>query len=81
MNAKCFLSILAAWLIASAGLAFAQSESKQPPAKQSAPSDSTDAPGHDAQTGKPETGEKNAKDRTKKGSKADQKTGQTTPAK
>jgi hypothetical protein len=38
--------------------ALAQGEGKQPPAKQSAPSESTDAPGHDAQSGKPETAEK-----------------------
>ena len=79
MKAKRFLSILAASLIASPGLAMAQGEGKQPPAKQTAPSESTDTPGHDAQTGKPETGVKNAKDPAKKSSKGDQKTGRTTP--
>jgi PRC-barrel domain len=53
------LSIFAAALIASAGFPAAQDKGMgdQPPAKQSAPSESTDAPGHDAQSGKPETAE------------------------
>jgi hypothetical protein len=53
-------SIFAAALIASAGITAAQEKGMgdQPPAKQSAPSESTDAPGHDAQSGKPETAEK-----------------------
>jgi hypothetical protein len=53
-------SILAAVLIASAGISAAQDKGMgdQPPAKQSAPSESQDTPGHDAQSGKPETAEK-----------------------
>lgn len=35
----------------------------QPGAKQSAPANAPDASGHDAQTGKPETGERAASDR------------------
>lgn len=54
-------SLSAFALIASFGLASAQdkvvSPGPQPPAKQSAPSESADAPGHDAQSGKPATGE------------------------
>jgi hypothetical protein len=60
----------------------AQDEGKQSPAKQSAPSESNDTPGHDVQTGKPETAEKNAKNQRKKSSGAtDQKAGRTTPTK
>lgn len=54
-------SVSAFALMACAGLASAQdnaaSPGPQPPAKQSAPSESADAPGHDAQSGKPATGE------------------------
>jgi hypothetical protein len=59
MKTRFLLSVLGA-LIASAGLAFAQDKdmSKQPPAKQSAPAESSHGSGHDAQTGKPETAEK-----------------------
>jgi hypothetical protein len=55
-----FPSIFAAALIASAGIPAAQDKGMgdQPPAKQSAPSESQDAPGHDAQSGKPETADK-----------------------
>jgi len=59
MKARLLLPVLLA-TIASAGLASAQYKggNEQPPAKQSAPADSTDASGHDAQTGRPETAEK-----------------------
>lgn len=62
------LSVMAA--VVAALLAFprvvvAQGEVKQPPVKQSAPSESSHAPGHDAQTGKPETGEKRHNDNKK----------------
>ncbi len=55
-----FVTLLGAALTAGAGYAAAQSQSpaagNQPPAKQSAPPESPQAAGHDAQTGKPETG-------------------------
>ena len=48
-------------MIGAGGLAYAQDKGpagvSQPPAQQSAPSDSPQASGHDAQTGKPESGE------------------------
>jgi len=56
------LTSMVAAVLASTGIAMAQGEAKQPPAKQTAPSASTHAPGHDAQTGKPETGEKRHND-------------------
>jgi hypothetical protein len=53
------LSILAMALIGSVGTAAQENAmGNQPPAKQSAPSESSDAPGHDAQTGNPKTAEK-----------------------
>jgi hypothetical protein len=55
-------SVVAA-VLASTGVAMAQGEAKQPPAEQTAPSDH--APGHDAQSGKPETGEKRHNDNKK----------------
>jgi hypothetical protein len=60
MTTRLSISIFVAALIASAGLTSAQDKGtgKQPPAEQSAPSESSDAPGHDAQAGRPETGEK-----------------------
>lgn len=68
------LSIIAAVLLATTGVALAQGDAKQPPAKQSAPSESSHAPGHDAQTGKPETGEKRHNDQKKeKGSQKDER--------
>ena len=60
------ISIILAAVLATTGAALAQSDGKQPPATQSAPSESSDAPGHDAQTGKPETGEKERNDLAKK---------------
>lgn len=59
MTARQFLPIVAAATIAAGGAALAQDKalSGQPPAKQSAPSESSHASGHDVQTGKPETGE------------------------
>jgi hypothetical protein len=55
-----FVTLLGAAVSMSAGYAAAQSQSptvgNQPPAKQSAPPESPQAAGHDAQTGKPETG-------------------------
>ncbi len=61
---KSFSIILA--LLASSGVALAQSDSKQQPPKESAPAESSHAPGHDAQTGKPATGEKENNDLQKK---------------
>jgi len=78
MKTQRFLLILAASLIASPGFASAQGEDKQSPAKQAAPSESPDAAGHDAQAGKPETGEKKTKARAKKSPEAGQKLGRTT---
>jgi hypothetical protein len=70
--------IFALSLMASAGLALAQFEGKQPPAKQSAPSETPDAAGHDAQAGQPETAEKaNSEPRPKKKTQ----TKDTTPSK
>ena len=59
MKARLLLPPILA-IIASAGQASAQDKgmSEQPPAKQSAPANSTDAPGHDAQAGRPDTAEK-----------------------
>jgi hypothetical protein len=58
-------------IIASPGLASAQDKgmSEQPPAKQSAPVESTDASGHDVQAGRPKTAEKPKKQGAKKSSK------------
>lgn len=58
MKAKILIAALPIMMLAGAGVAFAQDTgASQPPAKQSAPSDSSHASGHDVQTGKPETGE------------------------
>ena len=61
MRTLLFVSAVAFSMLAAGGLASAQekglSGTSQPPAQQSAPSDSSHAPGHDAQTGKPESGE------------------------
>jgi hypothetical protein len=70
--------IFALSLMASAGSALGQREGKQPPAKQSAPAESTDAAGHDVQGGQPETAEKtNGEPRAKKKTQ----TKDTTPSK
>lgn len=58
MTHSLFVAVLAALLLGAPHAATAQGEVKQPPAKQSAPSESSHAPGHDAQSGKPDTGEK-----------------------
>jgi hypothetical protein len=61
MKTRLLVSISALALIAGTGLASAQdkgSPANPPPAKQSAPSESSDAPGHDAQSGRPEMGER-----------------------
>jgi hypothetical protein len=60
MRTVLFPAILAAVVLASAGMPAAQEKDAggQPPAKQSAPAESPDAAGHDAQAGKPETAEK-----------------------
>ncbi len=53
-------SFLAIALVAAAGTVSAQDKKipgQSPPAEQSAPSQSSHAPGHDAQSGKPATGE------------------------
>lgn len=61
MRPQLFFSASAIALLAAVGLASAQDKgapsATQPPAQQTAPSDSSHAAGHDAQTGKPETGE------------------------
>jgi hypothetical protein len=61
MRARLFASTLTFITILAAGPVLAQdkglSGTSQPPARQSAPSDSSHAAGHDAQTGRPETGE------------------------
>lgn len=57
--------IIAAALLASSGVALAQTDGKrQPPT--TAPAESSHAPGHDAQTGKPESGEKENNDLARK---------------
>ena len=53
-------------VLASIGVAHAQTDGKQQPPKESAPAESSHAPGHDAQTGKPATGEKENNDLQKK---------------
>jgi hypothetical protein len=77
MHTQRLLSILAMALLTSAGPTWAQDKGtgKPPPAKQSAPSESTDAPGHDAQAGKPETGEKTKGSSDGKKSTGGKKTG------
>ena len=74
MKTRLLLPVLLA-MIASAGLASAQDKGikAQPPAKQSAPAESTDASAHDAQAGRPETADEpkkqsDAKKSSKKGS-------------
>jgi len=61
MKTPVFISSLTVSLLAAGSLMAAQekghSGTSQPPAQQSAPSNSSHAPGHDAQTGKPESGE------------------------
>lgn len=61
MRTPLFVSAAAFSILAAGGLAPAQdkapSGTSQPPAQQTAPSDSSHAPGHDVQTGKPESGE------------------------
>jgi hypothetical protein len=57
--------IFAAVLLASSSVAVAQTDGKQQPPT-TAPAESSHAPGHDAQTGKPETGEKEKNDLSKK---------------
>ena len=58
MKAKVLIAALPIIMLAAGGAARAQDSGvSQPPAKQSAPSDSSHASGHDVQTGKPETGE------------------------
>jgi hypothetical protein len=61
MRTPLFASTFALSVLAAGDLASAQesglSGTSQPPAQQSAPSDSSHAPGHDAQTGKPSSGE------------------------
>jgi hypothetical protein len=61
MRTPLFASTFALSVLAAGGLASAQengsSGTSQRPVQQSAPSDSSHAPGHDAQTGKPESGE------------------------
>jgi hypothetical protein len=61
MQAKSMITATMAVLILSAGAAMAQSTIKpttsdKPAAKQSAPAESPQAAGHDAQSGQPETG-------------------------
>lgn len=76
------LLILALSVLAAASPGVAQDKLKeQPPAKQSAPSESADAPGHDAQTGKPETAEKGAKQNQEKGKNGERANPQATPSK
>lgn len=69
MKTRLILSIVATGLIALGGPVWAQDKriDQQPPAKQSAPAESPEASGQDAQTGKPETGE----DKDKAGAKKD----------
>ena len=60
MTVRLLVSMLAAALIAAVGLASAQDRNipgQTPPSTQSAPSESSQASGHDAQAGNPETGE------------------------
>jgi hypothetical protein len=59
MNTRLLVPVLAA-MLASSGWALAQDKgaSSPPPAKQSAPAESTEASGHDVQAGKPETADK-----------------------
>jgi hypothetical protein len=59
------LPIILSLMLASSGAAIAQTDGKQAPAT-SAPAESSHAPGHDAQSGKPETGEKEQNDLAKK---------------
>ena len=62
MQAKTIITTAMTALILSAGAAMAQQErnqsaaGNQPAAKQSAPAESPQASGHDAQSGQPETG-------------------------
>ncbi|MGB5901229.1 MAG: hypothetical protein WBF99_01475 [Xanthobacteraceae bacterium] len=62
MQAKSIITAAIAALILSAGAAMAQQDrnqpaaGNQPAAKQSAPAESPQASGHDAQSGQPETG-------------------------
>jgi hypothetical protein len=61
MQVKSILTMAATALILGSGAAMAQSTIKpttsdQPAAKQSAPAESPQASGHDAQSGRPETG-------------------------
>lgn len=61
MQIRSILTVALSALIVSAGAAMAQSKinpttSDQPDAKQSAPAESPQASGHDAQSGQPETG-------------------------
>lgn len=61
MRPRLYPSTLLFITVVAAGPALAQAEGPsgagQPPAQQSAPSNSSHAPGHDVQTGKPESGE------------------------
>lgn len=62
MQAKSIITAIMTALILSAGAAMAQQDrnqpaaGNQPAAKQSAPAESPQASGHDAQSGQPETG-------------------------
>lgn len=58
--------IFAAALFASSSVALAQTDASKQGSPTSAPAESSHAPGHDAQSGKPETGEKEKNDLAKK---------------